>query len=101
MDFKQISIFDYLKELDNQAEKHNIAPEALKPCYIFAMIKNAVPYFTQDCTCGDSPCGLCKINAEYAALRKELEEQGIPYFDAITKAKDIMHEKYDGKSNVA
>ena len=101
MEFKQISIFDYLTELDKQAEKLNIAPEALKPCYIFAMINNGVPYFTQDCHHGDEPCGLCKIDAEYIALRKEREQQGIPYFDAITKAKDIMHEKYDNNSAIA
>lgn len=95
MDFKQISIFDYLTELDNQAKKLNIAPEALKPCYIFSMIKNAVPFSTMDCHNSDEPCGLCKINSEYMALRKEFEQQGMSYFDAIAKAKDMMHEKYD------
>lgn len=93
MEYKQLSIFDFLTEMDNQREKLN---KEATGCYIFAMIKNAVPYFTKNCD-DEQKCALCKIDKEYIALRKSFEEQGMGFFDAISKAKDIMHEKYDTK----
>ncbi len=91
MEYKQLSIFDFLTEMDNQREKLNIEKSG---CYIFAMIKNAVPYFTKNCD-SEQRCGLCKIDKEYVALRGVLTEQGYAYFDAITRAKEMMHAKYD------
>ena len=94
MEFKQLSIFDFLTEMDNQREKLNTNKAG---CYIFAMIKNTVPYFTQDCD-NDMKCGLCKIDQEYIALRNSLVEGGASFFEAINKAKDIMHQKYDSQA---
>ena len=92
MEFKQLSIFDFLTEMDNQREKLNKKNEA--GCYIFARIKNAVPYFTQTCD-KEMRCGLCKIDKEYIALRNSLVDNGASFFEAIDKAKDMMHKKYD------
>ena len=85
----QMTIFDFLTEMDNQREKLNTDKTG---CYIFAMIKNAEPYFTKYCD-KDRKCFLCNIDKEYLALRKELEVK-MPYFDAISKAKDMMQTKY-------
>ena len=89
----QMTIFEFLREMDNQREQLNTDKTG---CYVFARIKNAVPYFTKYCD-KDYQCRLCSIDKEYMALRKELETK-MSYFDAINKALEQMQSKYGKKA---
>jgi len=61
-------------------------------CYLYAYIKNSVPYFTRFCS--KDSCKNCPIDEDYVALRSSYINQGYSFTQAVMMAKDAIHKKH-------
>ena len=91
----QMSIFDIIplkKKEEATIERHDC------PHYMF--IKNGLPYAKHTCTKALKTCGQCQVSMDFSKERDKMMATGMSLYDAISKAKDSIYEKYGEKGEL-